>query len=166
MLFRSPSAFVQHDGFLMIDEIQRVPELLLAIKRAAARSLSPIRWEGSGMTANPGLLHAAQQCESERSHRSGRDPDPIVWVFSSNRNTKNRGFKGIRTPDLLHAMQHGFVSQRRARSGYRRSEPLPRLRASRSVRHYLRPLALGLVVAYRIFYSRKVQPWQSGSPTA
>jgi predicted AAA+ superfamily ATPase len=28
-----PSAFVRHDGLLMIDEIQRVPELLLAIKR-------------------------------------------------------------------------------------------------------------------------------------
>jgi hypothetical protein len=26
-----PSAFVRHDGLLMIDEIQRAPELLLAI---------------------------------------------------------------------------------------------------------------------------------------
>jgi hypothetical protein len=29
--------------------------------------------------------------------------------FSSNMHTKNRGAKGIRTPDLLHAMQPGFV---------------------------------------------------------
>ena len=33
----SPSAFVRHDGLLMIDEIQRVPELLLAIKREVDR---------------------------------------------------------------------------------------------------------------------------------
>ena len=32
-----PSAFVRHDGLLMIDEIQRVPELLLAIKREVDR---------------------------------------------------------------------------------------------------------------------------------
>ena len=33
------------------------------------------------MTANPGRLHAAQQCEPERWPRSGHDSDPIVWVF-------------------------------------------------------------------------------------
>jgi len=33
----------------------------------------------------------------------------------------------IRTSDLLHAMQHGFVWRRRVRSGYRRPEPLRRL---------------------------------------
>jgi hypothetical protein len=33
-----PSAFVRHDGLLMIDEIQRVPELLLAIKREVDRN--------------------------------------------------------------------------------------------------------------------------------
>jgi predicted AAA+ superfamily ATPase len=32
-----PTAFVRHDGLLMIDEIQRVPELLLAIKREVDR---------------------------------------------------------------------------------------------------------------------------------
>jgi len=32
-----PSAFVRHDGLLMIDEVQRVPELLLAIKREVDR---------------------------------------------------------------------------------------------------------------------------------
>jgi predicted AAA+ superfamily ATPase len=32
-----PSAFVRHDGLLLIDEIQRVPELLLAIKREVDR---------------------------------------------------------------------------------------------------------------------------------
>jgi predicted AAA+ superfamily ATPase len=32
-----PSAFVRHDGLLMIDEIQRVPELLLAIRREVDR---------------------------------------------------------------------------------------------------------------------------------
>src|SRR5215468_5435715 len=53
--------------------------------------------------------------------------------FSSNRHTKNGGAKGIRTRDLLHAMQHDSVRRRRAGSGYRRSEPLYRLEASGAV---------------------------------
>jgi hypothetical protein len=61
------------------------------------------------VTYGPGRLHAAPQCEAQRLRRSGRDPDPIVWIFPLNKYTKNRGVKGIRTPDLLHAMQHGFV---------------------------------------------------------
>ena len=32
-----PSAFVRHDGLLMIDEVQRVPELMPAIKREVDR---------------------------------------------------------------------------------------------------------------------------------
>ena len=39
-----PSAFVRHDGLLMIDEIQRVPELLLAIKREVDRDARPGRF--------------------------------------------------------------------------------------------------------------------------
>ncbi len=39
-----PSAFVRHDGLLMIDEIQRVPELLLAIKREVDRDTRPGRF--------------------------------------------------------------------------------------------------------------------------
>src|ERR1700753_1064215 len=39
-----PSAFVRHDGLLMIDEIQRVPELLLAIKREVDRDPRPGRF--------------------------------------------------------------------------------------------------------------------------
>ena len=40
-----PSAFVRHDGLLMIDEIQRAPELLLAIKREVDRATRP--WQVS-----------------------------------------------------------------------------------------------------------------------
>jgi hypothetical protein len=36
-----PSAFVRHDGLLMIDEIQRAPELLVAIKREVDRDTAP-----------------------------------------------------------------------------------------------------------------------------
>ena len=39
-----PSAFVRHDSLLMIDEIQRVPELLLAIKREVDRDTRPGRF--------------------------------------------------------------------------------------------------------------------------
>ena len=39
-----PSAFVRHEGLLMIDEIQRVPELLLAIKREVDRDTRPGRF--------------------------------------------------------------------------------------------------------------------------
>ncbi|CAO5171315.1 ATP-binding protein [Frankia sp. AiPs1] len=36
-----PIGFLHHDGLLMIDEVQRVPELLLAIKREVDRSQRP-----------------------------------------------------------------------------------------------------------------------------
>jgi uncharacterized protein len=39
-----PSAFVRHGGLLMLDEIQRVPELLLAIKREVDRDPRPSRF--------------------------------------------------------------------------------------------------------------------------
>lgn len=39
-----PGAFVRHDGLLMIDEIKRVPELLLAIKREVDRDTPPDRF--------------------------------------------------------------------------------------------------------------------------
>ena len=46
-----PSAFVRHDGLLMIDEIQRAPELLLPIKREVDRDTRPWQvpadWLGS-----------------------------------------------------------------------------------------------------------------------
>lgn len=39
-----PNAFVRHDGLLLIDEIQRVPELLLSIKREVDRDARPGRF--------------------------------------------------------------------------------------------------------------------------
>ena len=36
-----PTGFVEHDGTLFIDEVQRAPELLLAIKARVDRSNSP-----------------------------------------------------------------------------------------------------------------------------
>ena len=50
-----PSAFVRHDGLLMIDEIQRVPELLLAIKREVDRDRSPGRFLLTGSARLLGL---------------------------------------------------------------------------------------------------------------
>jgi uncharacterized protein len=50
-----PSAFVRHDGLLMIDEIQRVPELLLAIKREVDRDRSPVRFLLTGSARLLGL---------------------------------------------------------------------------------------------------------------
>ncbi len=40
-----------------------------------------MRPEGSRVTASPGRLHVTQQCEAERSRRSGYDPGPIDWYF-------------------------------------------------------------------------------------
>ena len=39
-----PSGFVSHDGLLLIDEVQRVPELLLSIKREVDRDPRPGRF--------------------------------------------------------------------------------------------------------------------------
>ena len=50
-----PSALVRHDGLLMIEEIQRVPELLLAIKREADRDRSPGRFLLTGSARLLGL---------------------------------------------------------------------------------------------------------------
>src|SRR5260221_14470125 len=50
-----PTAFVRHDGLLMIDEIQRVPELLLAIKREVDRDPRPGRFLLTGSARLLGL---------------------------------------------------------------------------------------------------------------
>lgn len=50
-----PSAFVRHNGLLMIDEIQRVPELLLAIKREVDRDPRPGRFLLTGSARLLGL---------------------------------------------------------------------------------------------------------------
>src|ERR1700739_4675114 len=53
-----PTAFVRHEGLLMIDEIQRVPELLLAIKREVDRDRRPGRFLLTGsarLPESPGL---------------------------------------------------------------------------------------------------------------
>lgn len=50
-----PSAFVRHDGLLMIDEIQRVPELLLAIKREVDRDPRPGKFLLTGSARLLGL---------------------------------------------------------------------------------------------------------------
>ena len=54
-----PSAFVRHDGLLMIDEIQRVPDLLLAIKREVDRDP---RWQTPCVSASgPGSCGPAHR---------------------------------------------------------------------------------------------------------
>jgi predicted AAA+ superfamily ATPase len=50
-----PSAFVRHDGLLLIDEIQRVPELLLPIKREVDRNPRPGRYLLTGSARLLGL---------------------------------------------------------------------------------------------------------------
>jgi len=50
-----PSAFVRHEGLLLIDEIQRVPELLLPIKREVDRDPRPGRFLLTGSARLLGL---------------------------------------------------------------------------------------------------------------
>ena len=50
-----PTAFVRHDSLLMIDEIQRVPQLLLAIKREVDRDTRPGRFLLTGSARLLGL---------------------------------------------------------------------------------------------------------------
>jgi uncharacterized protein len=50
-----PSAFVRHDGLLLIDEIQRIPELLLPIKREVDRDTRPGRFLLTGSARLLGL---------------------------------------------------------------------------------------------------------------
>ncbi len=50
-----PSSFVRHDGLLLIDEIQRVPDLLLPIKREVDRDPRPGRFLLTGSARLLGL---------------------------------------------------------------------------------------------------------------
>jgi hypothetical protein len=50
-----PTGFVRHDGLLLIDEIQRVPELLLSIKREVDRDTHPGRFLLTGSARLLGL---------------------------------------------------------------------------------------------------------------
>jgi predicted AAA+ superfamily ATPase len=50
-----PSGFVRHDGLLLIDEVQRAPELLLSIKREVDRDPRPGRYLLTGSARLLGL---------------------------------------------------------------------------------------------------------------
>jgi hypothetical protein len=47
-----------------------------------------------------------------------------LGIWPSNKCPKTGGLRGFEPPDRLHAMQPGFVCQRRAASGYCTSGPL------------------------------------------
>jgi len=80
-------------------------------KRGSVRGRTPVpsHWRVSRMTANPGLLHATQQCKVSVCAGEAMIQNQWFGTFSSNVHAKNGGAKGIRTPDLLHAMHPGFV---------------------------------------------------------
>ncbi len=61
-----PDAFLEHDGTLVIDEVQRVPELLLAIKRHVDRRGRMGRFLLSG-SANLALLHRVSESLAGRA---------------------------------------------------------------------------------------------------
>ena len=50
-----PSLFVRHDGLLVIDEVQRVPDLFLAIKHEVDTDPRPGRFLLTGSARLPGL---------------------------------------------------------------------------------------------------------------
>jgi hypothetical protein len=67
--------------------------------------------EPGGLSAadEPGLLHATRNLRPNVFAGQAMIQDQWFGIFLSNGNTKNGGAKGIRTPDLLHAMQHDSV---------------------------------------------------------
>jgi uncharacterized protein len=52
-----PAAFVRHDGLLVIDEVQRVPELMLAIKHTVDLDTRPGRFLLTGSARIFALRH-------------------------------------------------------------------------------------------------------------
>jgi predicted AAA+ superfamily ATPase len=78
-----PSAFVRHDGLLMIDEIQRVPELLLAIKREVDRDTRPGRFLLTGSARLLGLRDLPDALP-------GRTETIELWPLSQGRSTPLR----------------------------------------------------------------------------
>ena len=78
-----PSAFVRHEGLLMIDEIQRVPELLLAIKREVDRDPRPGRFLLTGSARLLGLRNLPDALP-------GRTETIELWPLSQGRSTPPR----------------------------------------------------------------------------
>jgi predicted AAA+ superfamily ATPase len=83
---RDPEAFVAQEGPLTIDEVQKCPESLTAIKREVARRRQPGRFLLSG-SANLALLRGITESLAGRAtyftlwpftRRAGRDDAPIV----------------------------------------------------------------------------------------
>ena len=70
-----PGAFVDHDGLLVIDEVQRAPELLPAIKATVDRARAPGRFLLTGSTR---LLSVAETSES----LAGRIEIIDLWPLS------------------------------------------------------------------------------------
>lgn len=63
---REPDALLEHDGPLVIDEVQRAPELLLAIKRHVDRRARPGRFLLSG-SANLALMQRVSESLAGRA---------------------------------------------------------------------------------------------------
>lgn len=67
-----PVGFVRHDGLLLIDEIQRVPGLLLPIKREVDRNPRPGRYLLTGSARASGRDAAAARCHCGAHGELGR----------------------------------------------------------------------------------------------
>lgn len=70
-----PSAFVRHDGLMLIDEVQRVPDLWLEIKHAVDRDQRPAQFL---LTGSARLLRLS----SLRDALPGRSETVELWPFS------------------------------------------------------------------------------------
>ena len=81
-----PTRFVRHDGLLIIDEVQRVPELLLSIKDTVDRDPRPGRFLLTGsarlfaLDTIPDLLPAGPRpSNSGRSHKARSAEPRTCW---------------------------------------------------------------------------------------
>lgn len=93
-----PTGFVQHSGIMLIDEVQRVPELFLAIKAAVDRSRRPGQFLLTGSAniftlpkvadALPGRMEIINLWPFSQGEIEGQFDSFVDWVFNESGPTR------------------------------------------------------------------------------
>ncbi|GAA4224239.1 ATP-binding protein [Actinomadura meridiana] len=126
-----PSAFVRHDGLLLIDEIQRVPELLLSIKREVDRDTRPGRFLLTGSArllglrdlpdALPGRTETIELWPLSQGEIDSA-PDGFVDALFQQDGQVTVGPSGLTKPDYVaRALRGGYPEAVRRDPGRRRA---------------------------------------------
>lgn len=126
-----PATFVRHDGLLLIDEIQRVPELLLAIKREVDRDPAPGRFLLTGSArlldlrdlpdALPGRTETIELWPLSQGEIDGSADGFIDAIFSAEGNVTMPPCRLTKRDYVSRALRGGYPEAIRRDDGRRRA---------------------------------------------